>query len=101
MPARKLRIHPGARQDLAEGRDWYADHSVLAAERFLDEVDGALELIREAPERWPPFRRGMRRHVMTSFPYSIIYQVSADFIDIYAVAHAKRRPTYWRNRRFP
>ena len=53
MPARKLRIHPEARQDVADGRDWYADHSVLAAERFLDEVDRAVELIREAPERWP------------------------------------------------
>ena len=100
MPARRLRIHPGARADLAEGRDWYGERSILAAERFLDEVDRAVDLILEAPERWPPVRLGMRRFVMTSFPYSIVYRVSPTYIDIYALAHAKRRPTYWHRRRF-
>jgi plasmid stabilization system protein ParE len=35
--------------------DWYATRSVLAAERFLDEVERAVALIAEAPERWPPY----------------------------------------------
>ena len=100
MPAKKFRLHPGARQDLAEGRDWYAEYSLTTAERFLNEIDRALDLIREAPERWPLFRLGMRRYVLSSFPYSIVYRTTPQSIDVYAVAHAKRRPTYWRKRRF-
>jgi toxin ParE1/3/4 len=74
---------------------------MIAAERFLDEVDIALDVILEAPDRWPLHRLGMRRYVMSSYPYSIIYQITSRSIDVYAVAHGRRRPTYWRRRRFP
>lgn len=102
MPRRslRLRVHEEAKQDLIAGRDWYADRSFVAAEVFLDEVEDALALIREAPDRWPLFRRGMRRFVMASYPYSIIYRATGTTVDVYAVAHAKRRPEYWRMRRF-
>ena len=42
----------------------------------------------------------MRRFVMASYPYSIVYRVTRTTVDVYAVAHAKRRPEYWRRRRF-
>ena len=72
---------------------------MVAARRFLLEVDQALGVIREAPERWPLYRLGMRRYVMSAFPYSIVYRVSDDAIEVYAIAHAKRRTLYWRRRR--
>jgi plasmid stabilization system protein ParE len=74
--------------------------SSIAAERFLDEIDAALDLVQEGPRRWPRFRFGMRRFVLAAYPYSIIYRDVADEVQIYAVAHAKRRPLYWRRRRF-
>jgi len=37
---------------------------------------------------------------MSSFPYSIIFRATDTEIQIYAIAHAKRRPVYWRKRRF-
>ena len=99
-PRQKLRLHPEALWDLAAGRDFYGESSPETAERFLLEVDAALALIQEAPERWATYRLGMRRFVMPSFPYSIVYRPAASIIDVYAVAHAKRRPLYWRNRTF-
>jgi len=35
---------------------------------------------------------------MRRFPFSIVYYVADDTIRIVAVAHAKRRPGYWRTR---
>ena len=99
-PRRKVRLHPEAHRDLAAGRDFYGESSPETAERFLLEVDAALALIQEAPERWAMYRLGMRRFVMPSFPYSIVYRPAASTIDVHAVAHAKRRPLYWRNRKF-
>jgi toxin ParE1/3/4 len=32
------------------------------------------------------------------FPYQLIYRVEADTITVYAVAHLKRKPGYWRDR---
>jgi len=59
-----------------------------------------LDLVREAPDRWPLFRRGLRRYVLSAFPYSIVYRVTSGTVDVYAVAHAKRRIFYWRKRHF-
>ena len=67
-PKRKPRLHPEALRDLAAGRDFYGETSPETAERFLFEVDAALSLIQEAPERWAIYRLGMRRFVMPSFP---------------------------------
>lgn len=100
MAGRKIRVHPEADQDLDNGLRFYLRRSPIAAERFLDEVEAALDLIREAPERWPAYRLNMRRYVMPAYPYSVIYRTTELEIQVYAVAHAKRRPLYWRNRRF-
>ena len=100
MAGRRLRVHRDAQKDLVGGRDWYASRSLIAAERFLIEVGLALDLVREAPERWPLFRHGMRRYVLPAFPYTIVYRVTSDTVDIYAVAHTKRRILYWRKRHF-
>jgi plasmid stabilization system protein ParE len=99
-PARRVRIHPEAIRDLTEGRDFYAKRSLVAAARLLIEVDAAISLICESPERFPAYQPGMKRYVMSAFPYSILYRIGTGSIDIYAVAHAKRRPLYWRGRRF-
>jgi len=32
------------------------------------------------------------------FPYRIVYLVIGEDVDVVAVAHAKRRPAYWRRR---
>lgn len=100
MPGRRFRVHPDGQKDLVQARDWYASRSLIAAERFLVEVELALDLVRESPERWPLFRHGLRRYVLSAFPYSIVYRVTPDAVDVYAVAHAKRRILYWRKRHF-
>lgn len=99
MVARSVRFHPEAERDLDEGLRFYLSRSAVAAERFLAEVEAALVLLQEAPERWPLFRLGTRRFVMAAFPYSLVYRTVGDEIQVIAVAHAKRRPAYWGRRR--
>jgi plasmid stabilization system protein ParE len=100
VPGPKVRLHPEAVRDIEEGIAFYSERSLIAAERFLGEIEAALDLVVEAPERWPPYRAGTRRYVMSAFPYSIVYRVSRAGIQVFAVAHAKRRPRYWTGRRF-
>ncbi len=99
MAGRSVRLHPEAARDLEEGLRFYLSRSTVAAERFLAEVEAALTLLQEAPERWPIFHLGTRRFVMAAYPYSIIYRAPGDEIHVIAVAHAKRRPVYWGKRR--
>ena len=100
MPGRRVRLHPDAQRDLEEGLAFYSTRGLIAAERFLDDVEAALELVAEASERWPLYRAGTRRYVMAAFPYSIVYRATPSEIQVFAVAHAKRRPQYWTRRRF-
>jgi plasmid stabilization system protein ParE len=72
--------------------------------RFVESVGRALASIAAEPERWPqmpliPERRGARRRLLKGFPYAIIYRVTdGDCVQVVAVAHQKRRPTYWAGR---
>jgi plasmid stabilization system protein ParE len=96
---RSVRVHPDAVRDVEDRIAFYLNRSEIAAERFLAEVEQALGLVAEAPGRWPLFRGGTRRFVMAAFPYSIIYREMPNEVQVLAVAHAKRRPQYWRGRR--
>jgi toxin ParE1/3/4 len=98
MPASGLEIHPDALDEADAGVNWYLERSERTAVHFADEVDRAIELILEAPERWPVFRRGARRYVMRTFPYSIIYTIREGAVIVYAFAHARKRPGYWMTR---
>lgn len=100
MAARRAKLHPEAGLELLEGLAFYAARSEAAAERFVEDVESALRLISEAPGRWPLYRAGSRRFVMSAFPYSIIYRATETEIHVLAIAHAKRRPFYWKGRRF-
>lgn len=102
MAARRVRVrlHPEAGIDLLEGVGFYLARSEVVAERFVGDVDSALSLISEAPDRWPSYRAGTRRFVMSAFPYSIIYRATDTEVQVFAVAHAKRRPLYGRGRHF-
>jgi plasmid stabilization system protein ParE len=71
-------------------------HSAEAA--FLHEVDRAIDVVGGAPHRCPAYLRGTRRYVFKTFPYSLIYIIEADIVNVVAVAHDKRRPGYWRKR---
>lgn len=101
MPARVVRLFPEAEAELTANERWYAQRSPSAAEAFIAEVDAAFGRIAEAPETWPRYRRGTRRFVLRRFPFSIVYRTEADVVYVVAVAHAKRRPEYWRRRKKP
>ena len=88
-----------AAREVEEALEWYNERSTLAASEFLQEVDRALQLAAQRPQAWPAFESGTRRIVMQRYPFSIIFRVAAGTIQVVAVAHHKRKPSYWRYRR--
>lgn len=40
----------------------------------------------------------VRSKGVAGFPYRVVYFVDDDWLTVVAVAHAKRRPGYWRDR---
>jgi hypothetical protein len=46
----------------------------------------------------PRHGRRARRYVFPLFPFSLVYHLRGDEVEVLAVAHGRRRPGYWRSR---
>ena len=98
MVSRILEIHPAATEEADAATDWYARRSLFAARAFVSELIHAVDQVAEEPERWPFFEDDTRRYVFPKFPFSLIYRIRQEKIQIIAVMHSKRKPGYWKKR---
>ena len=69
-----------------------------AAQSFTDDFEQARNLLLQFPECGTPVGSGIRRLRLRRHPFNLIYRVEGDFIRLYAVAHHKKKPGYWRER---
>lgn len=95
---RDLEFHPDAVAELLSAEEWYAERSVIAARSFIRESNLVFDLLQQAPERWPMDEDGSRRAHFARFPFSVIYRVRGDHVEVIAVAHQRRQPGYWKSR---
>jgi toxin ParE1/3/4 len=87
-----------AEAELQDAAAWYDERSPGLGLRFIRAVKAKSDQILQAPSRWP-VAAGSRRVLMGRFPYALVYRdISDEEIEIVAVAHLKRRTTYWSDR---
>ena len=89
---------PGARRDFDDSFDWYSERSAQAAIRFADAVDASLLQVAADPTRFVGTDGVHRECPVKKFPFRIIYRLAENRVLVVAVAHAKRRPGYWKDR---
>ena len=95
MPHR-VELHPESVAEAEEAAAWYRRRSPRAAGAFGRELERAVALIAETPDRWPVYLEGTRRILLWRFPYLVVYRVES--ARVLVVAHGRRRPGYWRHR---
>jgi toxin ParE1/3/4 len=98
MPSKAVEFQDEAILDYRTSVKWYLERSFTAASSFADEVDVAIAAIAENPQRWPAGLDGTRKFLLPHFPFAVIYREFTSSVQIVAIAHAKRRPDYWKNR---
>jgi len=98
MSGPDVHLHPEAVSEARAAYAWYAARSALAAAFFLAELDDAVARVQESPDAWSTYVEATRRYLLRRFPYFVVYRVSPGRVEILAVAHARRRPGYWRGR---
>lgn len=102
MAALALPFHPEAEAELFEALDFYDELDLLQGTRLAvdlqSRIDAALDRIAETPEQFPPYLFGTRRCLLRRFPYALVFDVEPVVV-VLAVAHVKRRPGYWSERR--
>ena len=95
---RPLRLHDAADVELNEAADYYDLESPGLGDVFLEQVEKGFRRIREHPDAAAEVAPGIRKLVLTRFPFAIIYATRADTVRVLAIAHQRKRPYYWRSR---
>ena len=92
-------FHPEAEAELEDASLFYESRMLGLGKSFAAEVERTIYLIREFPDAGSPAGLTRRRVLVARFPYSVVYRHDADSVVIVAVAHQRRRPGYWRQRK--
>lgn len=88
----RIEVRRLAEIELAEAAEWYSVQRPGVGDEFLEQVLKDSQAIAEAPQRWPVYIPGVRRYVMSRFPFLIYYKVEAETVVILRVVHGSRDP---------
>ncbi|MBN4055064.1 type II toxin-antitoxin system RelE/ParE family toxin [Acidimicrobium ferrooxidans] len=96
----RLRFHGEAEAEITAAAFWYDEREPGLGDEFLEELDRVMTLIGESSGTWPLWpglagSRGIRRCLLSRFPYGVAYFMEEDEAYILAVAHHSRKPSYW------
>ncbi|MBE0621036.1 MAG: type II toxin-antitoxin system RelE/ParE family toxin [Burkholderiales bacterium] len=92
-------FHPEADAEFTDASLFYESRMPGLGKSFSAEVERTITLIREFPDSGLPVGPHRRRVLVAGFPYSVIYRRDPDTVVIVAIAHQRRRPSYWRGRK--
>ncbi len=96
----EVQLHPEAREEYLAAIAWYLQLSERIARSFQHEIDEAIVRVADGPAKWPIFENDVRWIRLHRFPYVLYFEeAAAGTVQVLAVAHAGRRPGYWRSRR--
>lgn len=88
-----LFIVPLALAELRDAAAFYVEMAnVELGLAFVAEFERTVNLVLANPMLGTVFRGSRRRYLFRRFPYSVIYQVTAEELRVVAVAHHRRRP---------
>jgi plasmid stabilization system protein ParE len=90
MPLKVL-ISDKATKDLRAILNWYDNHSVDAADRFLNEVDKNVKKITAVSSQYKTVTVGVQRCLLTIFPYIIYFSQQPEGIVILRFRHKKQK----------
>jgi toxin ParE1/3/4 len=98
-----VRLAREARDELHEAARRYGEVRPKLRAEFLAAIDEAIQrLVRMAPHLASPPgidpALGVRRVFVERFPFSLYFVELPTRFRVLAVAHARRRPFYWRGR---
>ncbi|MDP2387505.1 MAG: type II toxin-antitoxin system RelE/ParE family toxin [Bacteroidota bacterium] len=92
-------FHPEAEQELIESVNYYNDCEPGLGHDFSIEVYAAICRVIAQPKAWQILRHGVRRSLVSRFPYGVLYYIEKNEIVILAVMHLSRKPNYWKKRK--
>jgi len=94
-----IHLHPAARRELNRAVDWYIQEaSKQIAAGLLEDFEHLLSLIQTHPKIGAAGNSGIRKLTFKRYPYTLVYRLSGERVEILACAHYSRYPEYWTGR---
>ena len=81
-----------AEQDLADAEDWYDDQRRGLGTEFRAAVEAVVARLSQNPLAYPAVHGGVRRAVLTRFPYLLYFIIRNDSVEVLACLHSSRSP---------
>jgi len=94
----KVILHPEAHQEMIASARFYEEKSEGLGSDFLAAVETATRRIEQNPEAGPTQAPGIRKRLVSGFPFTVLYEIHVDRVFIAAIMHQQRRPGYWKTR---
>ena len=90
------RFHPAALAEHLDQVAFYESQLRGLGADYLATFDRFIQQICSHPQAFPHIQKtALRRAVMKRYPFQLIYLVLENQVYILAIAHHKRRPSYW------
>ena len=93
-----VRFLSAAEKEMITAARYYESQSFNLGGRFLSEVENAAGAIAVHPRAGMPLGYNIRRRLLRSFPFALLYAESSEEILIIAVMDLRRDPDYWKGR---
>lgn len=91
-------FHPEAQAEFFAAIAYYEGCEPGLGYDFALEVYSTVQNILSYPTAWPVLEDEIRRCLTHRFPYGILYSIEPDMINVLAVMHLHRNPSYWKKR---
>lgn len=71
--AYRLTVSDRAAREIGEAYEWYEEQRSGLGVRFLEALDANFKLLTQTPQLYAEVRRGVRRALLSHFPYGVFY----------------------------
>jgi toxin ParE1/3/4 len=95
----RLVAEPRANLDVAAAYQWYESERAGLGRQFLDQLEAAYDRIAQDPLEFQDLESGIRRVLLSRFPYAVYFVIESDVVVVLAVLHVSRNPAEWQRRR--
>jgi toxin ParE1/3/4 len=96
--AYRLKVSDRAAREIGGSYEWYEEQLPGLGADFIDALDAQFQLIAHTPLLFSEIRRGIRRTLLSHFPYGVFYASKGDVVSVLAVIHTARNPRRWPRR---
>jgi toxin ParE1/3/4 len=93
--AYRLKVSARAVREIGEAYEWYEEQLHGLGAEFIAALDAQLLVITQTPLLFSEIRRGIRRTLLSHFPYGVFYASKGDIVSVQAVVHTARNPRRW------